>query len=134
VLAVHLVRIDDDRLWDSRRDRVRGSTVHTSSRSPSLRQRRLHEVPSRRAGSWSSAPSAAPAAHPAEHRRLDAVDHRVVDLVVRDVPPPGQDVGVVETAWGGRARAPASVAVRTRTRSPSSAAEPAAIVACMPSG
>ena len=39
-------------------------------------------------------------AHPVEHAPLDALDDRVGDLVVRDVAPPGQDVGRREDRVG----------------------------------
>jgi hypothetical protein len=35
-------------------------------------------------------------AHPLQHALVYAVDHRIVDLVMGHVPPPGQDIGVGE--------------------------------------
>ena len=66
---------------------------------------------------------------------MDAVDDLVVDLVVRDVAPPGEDVGLVEDVLrSARARAGRASRCGRCTSSPSSSVSPAAIAACMPVG
>ena len=112
-----------------------GATVQTSSRSPTFRQRRSHGVPSRRLKIFGVVRGVQDEqAHTPEHGFVHPLDDRVGDVVVRDVPPPRQDVGR-RPAPRPRARAraarasrcgPAPVAQRLR--------QPAAIAPCIPSG
>ena len=74
-----------------------GLTVQTSSRSPSLRHLRLHD---RAEDALQDLGVVARVqdeqAHAAEHGLVDAGDDGVVDVVVGDVAPPGQDVRRVD--------------------------------------
>ena len=80
--------------WPGRRSRPARSR-------PSLRQASEQVVPiSRREDLGEVAGVQHEQAHPAEHPLVDALDDRVVDLVVGGVPPPGEHVGVVEHLLG----------------------------------
>ena len=97
VLAVHLLRVDDDRLRHAGGDRMRGGDrphqLALALVAPAQAARRAEQALEDLgvvAGVQDDEP------HAAEHRLVHAVDDRVVDLVVGGVPPPGQHVGGVE--------------------------------------
>ena len=97
MLAVHLLRGDDDRVWDAGRDRVRrvdGPDELALALVAPLEAARGAEHALEDLGVVARVQDEQ--AHAAEHGLVDAGDDRVVDVVVGDVAPPGQDVGRVD--------------------------------------
>ena len=91
----------DDRLRHAAAIGWPGETVQTSSASAELRQASEQVVPislMKILEKWRGVQHQQ--AHPAEHPPVHPVDHRVVDAGVGRVPPPGQDVGVVQHLVG----------------------------------
>ena len=134
-LAVHLLRVDHDRLRDARRDRVR--------RGDGPHQFALALVaPAQVAGGAEQAAEdlrVVPGVqdeqpHAAEHRLLHAFDDRVVDLACAMCPHQVSTSVSSSTSGVSPCSGSSSVAVRTCTRSPSSSASPEAIAPCRPSG
>ena len=89
-----------------------GFTVHTSSRSPSLRHFSEHVVPSSRGEDLREVPGVQDdQAHAAQDVPLDPLDHLVADVTVGNVPPPQKYVGRGEGLLGEPVLRVGSVAV-----------------------